>query len=101
MADVIIEVTLKDAHVNKILEAINAYAGVKIGIKPKEGAVWSFSYGTKQDGETNKQYGERFVRELIKAFVRTHDYNTDLGRYSSDIDSISLPSHSIPNEIVE
>lgn len=105
MANITLEITILDEHIEKIVEAFTYIAGNTVMINMVGGhgidCPWSFVIQPKSGEENLKQFGERFLRELGKAAVRMYDYSEDYGRYKTDISNITLPSQDIPEDILE
>ncbi len=62
---------------------------------------WQFTYDVKGTGETNAEYGERVIKEFIRAVVRCYEYQTDTDRYNGEVDGLDEISQSVPDGIVE
>lgn len=106
MADVVLQVTIKDAHTMRVLTAITEQAGksVRMQIQDNDYFSWGedpWSYNPKATGETNKQFAERMLRRFLIAFVKHYEYNLDVVRQRSEINAIDPPSENVPDGIVE
>lgn len=102
MADISVTIIFKDAHVTRILDAFNDYADLNLTIRPEGQSEWRWSYLPKQGGESNIEFGERVLKELIRAFVRCREYNDDVfNRYNVDVQTVTLPSQNVPDDIVD
>ena len=102
MADVVLSITIPNQFVARVVAAINARAGKEMSIQvlAAENVPFQFQYAPKAAEETQMQYGQRFVKEYIRAFVRCHELNTDATRFSSAVAAVPVPSQSVPDEIV-
>ena len=110
MADVILNIKIPDIWTIKVLDAFNAIASNELVIRTAKarpninsGLVghWKFTIGEKQPAETNKQFGERVLRELGKAVIDMVDEAEDNIRYKAEIDAITLPNSDVPPDILE
>lgn len=105
MANITLEITVLDEHIEKIVEAFTYIAGNTVTINMDRGhgvdCPWSFVIQPKSREENLKQFGERFLRELGKAVIKMYDYSEDYERYRTDISNITLPSQDIPEDILE
>lgn len=98
-----VTVNFKDEHISRILTALNNGAGLSIVSHVQENpfGIWEWSLNPKSSGETNMQFGQRALRELLVAYVRLIEYHTDVARYNSDISIVSPPEQTVPENIVE
>ena len=110
MADVILNVTVPDAWVARVLNAFNAIADTHMMIEARSHAPdpedefdgrWDFRIEVKQPAENNKQFGERVLRELGKAVVHMVDKAEDDVRYRNEVAAIIPPSSDVPDDILE
>ena len=109
MADVILNTTVPDAWAVKVLDAFNIIANTHMMIEAKGHASspedefdghWDFRIEDKQPAETNKQFGERVLRELGKAVVHMVDKAEDDIRYRGEVAAITPPSSDVPDNIL-
>lgn len=109
MADVILNVTVPDAWVTKVLDAFNNITDEQIIIyiynplsTPERdlNKKWKFTIQSKQSSENNKEFGERVLRELGKAVVNMVDIFEDKLRYEAEVDALSLPISDVPTDIL-
>lgn len=100
MPDITLSVTVPDAQVQRVMDAINGRADIDIKLTTDGSPGFTFSYEAKQGGESNLQYGERFVKELIRGLVREYELNVDTLRYETDINAVSQPTQNVPDGIV-
>ena len=54
----------------------------------------------KGGGETNKQFGERVLRELGKAIVHLVDKAEDDIRYRTEISAVDPPVSDVPDDVL-
>ena len=101
MADIDLTITLKSDFISRILDSLNGSADKNISLSIDSGVHFEWSYVNKAEGESNKQFGERFLKEMIRAFVRTFELSLDQTRFSDEINALIPISQSVPNEIVE
>jgi len=106
MADILLEVTIPDAHTTTVLAAFDAIAGNRMTIENSDPPVGShghfeFSIDPKVDGgETDKQFGERVTRELIKSIIKMVDKSEDETRYRTDIAAVSPAAEDVDEGVV-
>ena len=102
MADIILETKIPSVLASRALEYLNKAAGKNIEINIMDlMARWEFLYQEKQTGETNKQYAERVIRELVKGLMRAIDLSEDSERYNTEVSTLILPNQDVPDNIVE
>lgn len=102
MADQALNLTLKDAYVDRVKAALNFFAGHEMSVVDKDVKYrFKYTYLPKQDGENNKQFYERFLKEALRAFVRCYELGADRGRAISQVDAVAPPCQSVPDGIVE
>ena len=105
MADILLEVTIPDAHTVKVLAAFDSVTGNRMTIETSDPSVGShgsveFSIGPKDGGETDKQFGERVTRELIKSIIKMVDKSEDETRYRTDIAAVSPAAEDVDEGVV-
>lgn len=100
MADVDLTVTIPDAWVDRVLTAISNFAGNKIEIRI-DGVSLEFSYAQKGAGESNIEFGKRWLRNLGLYFVKVSELKTDVIRYNNEAAAISEPNQSVPSNIFQ
>ena len=105
MADILLEVTIPDAHTVKVLAAFDSIAGNRMTIENSDPPVGShghfeFSIDPKDGGETDKQFGERATRELIKSIIKMVDKSEDETRYRTDIAAVSPATEDVDEGVV-
>ena len=106
MADIDVIVTFKNDYVSEIIEAVDGYADKQLvltafDLNTPTGETFSFSYEAKKPEETNKEYGARVLKTLLKALVRCYFQDKDRDRWQADIAAVDPIDHNIPDEIVE
>ena len=102
MADIILETKIPSTLASRALDYLNKAAGKNIEINITDlMARWDFSYQEKQAGETNKQYAERVIRELVKGLMRAIDLAEDSERYNTEVSTLVTPNQDVPDNIVE
>lgn len=101
MADVTLTVTIPDAYVQRVIDAVTGYAGDELTLRAeRSGPEQRYSYLAKQAGETAVEYGSRFLKEYIRAFVKLYELDMDMSRYNSDVQGVAQPSVNVPDGIV-
>ena len=108
MADVTLEITVPDAWIIRVLNAFNTITDTHISLEARSHAPnpeneldgrWDFRIKNKQPTETNKQFGERVLRELGKAVVHMVDKAEDDIRYRNEVAAIIPPASDVPDGI--
>lgn len=106
---IILNITVPDEWATKVLEAFEIITGTQMSIESRRfvsnlqdefDGRWDFVIQSKQPDETNKQFGERVLRELGKAIVCMVDKAEDDVRYRNEVNAIALPSSDVPEDIL-
>ena len=99
MADVNVTITIPEMYISRIISAFTGYANISLDLSTESGR-WGFSYLPKQTGETNMDFGERVIKNLILALVRCYELDQDYIRYRNAVGAVTPPSQSVPDGIV-
>ena len=102
MADIILETTVKDAHVQRAVEAITYGVGKTIDISIGDkmtGANYGFAFTYTGEGGPKAQ-AESFLRAALIAFVRAYEFGIDKERVSSEVKAITPASQDVPDDMV-
>lgn len=107
MADVTLQITIPDAHTDRVLSAFNKASGARIDMNAHKStetaefnANWNFTIEPQGGAETAKQFAVRFILEQIKAVVKMVDYAEDQDRYRTEVSAITPATQDVPEEIV-
>jgi len=109
MTDVILSVTIPDAWQARVLDVFSTITNTHMTIEARGHAPnpedefdghWDFRIDPKDDSETNKQFGERVLRELGKAIIHMVDKAEDRVRYRNEIAAIAPPISDVPDDIL-
>jgi len=109
MANAILNITVPDAWVTRVLDAFNTITDTQLTIEAKDytpnsenefDGHWDFKIEGKLSTENNKRFGERVLRELVKAVVHMVDKAEDDVRYRNEVAAITLPASDVPNDIL-
>ena len=108
-AAVEVTITVPTEHAAKVLTAFNVLAGKKLHLEAENDpndpneyiAGWYFEVQPKDPNETNKQFAERFTKQLVRASVRMVDKAADSKRYWDAVKAVPMPDVNIPDEIIE
>ena len=107
MPDQLITLRIPEEHLAMAGATMHGLADARIDInahKSTEGEEfngnWNFSYLPRQDGEGQKQFAQRFVKTIFKAFVKLYDYAEDQDRYRSDVSVIEPASEDVPDDVI-
>ena len=100
MSDVILQTTVKDAHVQRAASAIAYGAGkiIEIEIYDEDGGK-RFEFTYTGDGNLKVQ-AESFQRAALIAFVRAYEFGIDKERVSSEVKAITPASQDVPDDMV-
>jgi len=102
MSDVILQTTVKDAHVQRAASAIAYGAGkiIEIEIYDEDGGKrYGFEFTYTGDGNLKVQ-AESFLRAALIAFVRAYEFGIDKERVSSEVKAITPASQDVPDDMV-
>jgi hypothetical protein len=106
MADVVLNITVPDAWTTKVLSAFNAITDTHITIDARDpdpasfNGRWDFTIAAKGGGESNKQFGERVLRELGKAVVHMVDKAEDYDRYKTAVAAVPPAESDVPDGVL-
>ncbi len=114
MADVVLQITIPDVNVARVLAAITILAGKNImleaenvkgtGETNRDFLDWrgriSYSYAVKGGVETNRDFAVRAVRSVIIAMVRMVDLAEDEERYRAAVAAVPQPLQDVPDNII-
>jgi len=103
MADIILKTKIPDKNYYKqrVIDAVSGLATVPMILKIKDGLEIELEYAVKQSGETNEQFGERWLRTLGKSQVKLFELLKDYQRYEAEQGVLVPPSESVPEDILE
>ena len=109
MADVILNIIVPDMWIIRVLNAFNTITDTHMVIEARSHTPdpadefdghWDFRIQDKQPIETNKQFGERVLRELGKAVVHMVDKAEDDVRYRAEVAAITPSISDVPDDIL-
>jgi len=103
MADIVLNITIKDAHKVRILNALTNYADKLIAFSISTGEksdFWDFTY-TPQNGATPKVFAQNVIKQFLLALTKCYEYEVDLKRYKSEIDAISPATQTVLDEMID
>jgi len=103
MADIILNITIKDEYKQRILDALNGAVDRNIAVAvygEDVGDTINFSY-LPQGANTPKVFAEKVLKKLFLSFVRAYEYAQDTIRYNNDKNNVALPTQTVPDDIVE
>ena len=103
MADVILTITIPDAMVTRTLDAFNTITDTHMTIEARRDDFdgrWDFHILPKDTGETNKQFGQRVLRELGKAVINMVDKAEDETRYRTEVAAVVPPVSDVPEDVL-
>jgi len=102
--------TIPDVAVAKVLETFNILAETHMTLEARGHARrpedefdgrWDFRIAAQDPNETNKQFAERFTKELIRASVRLVESAKEYKRYREEVGAVKPPDVNVPDEIIE
>lgn len=109
MADVILNITIPDAMTARTLAAFNKIAGTHMTIEARGSSPnpaqdfdtrWDFRIAPKDVAETNKQFGQRVLKELGKAVIKMVDKAEDDIRYRTQVAAVVPPASDVPEDVL-
>jgi hypothetical protein len=109
-AAVSLTITVPDIHVPTVLSAMNKLTDMYITLEaggsitdPRNefSGRWDFRIAPKDPNETNKQFADRFTKELLRASVRVVKSYEEHKRYRTDIGAIEPVDVNVPDGIIE
>ena len=109
MPDVILNITIPDAMTARTLAAFTKIANTHMTIEARGSnpdpskdfnARWDFRIAPKDTGETNKQFGQRVLRELGKAVIKMVDKAEDDIRYRTQVAAVVPPASDVPEGVL-
>ena len=109
MADININLKIPNAHVSTAWKAINALADTHMTIEARGHASdpvdkldvrFDFRIELQKDGETNKQFAERWLSEYVRAVIKGYWLSVDNKRYREDVSAVSLPMESVDDGVI-
>lgn len=100
MADLDITITVPEAYIPRVQATFNGLAGMKMKLKNEVSGGVEFVIQPKQVGETNLQFGERFIRQAMRQFVRLFELDTDTDRYKTEVAAVVTPTETVPDDII-
>lgn len=107
-ADVTLSILVPDAYVDRLLAAINKIADKEITMLVKGNdpngqyaATWTFTIEGKQGGETDKQWGQRYAREMLKASMRLYEYRDSEITREAAIAALPAADVNVPDDAIQ
>jgi len=107
MPDVTLTVTVPESQATRVVDSFTKLAGARLMLEvgkilPHEefSGNWSFRIAQQVDGETTKQFCERFLRELGKAVINLVDYVEDENRYREAIRAVPVPKSGVDDDVL-
>ena len=98
MADIDITITIPDAWVTRVQDALTNQASKNISIDFENGHI-DYSYEPK--GSDNwVQFAQRAFREHLKNQIKVSELSIDNERYRTDISGIEQPGEDVPEDIL-
>jgi len=100
MADLKITITIPKSHINRIQETFKGLSGNELTLQDEASSFINFSIETKREKESHLEFGERFIKQAVRQFVRLWELKSDVKRYKNGVSSIPLPKESVPTDII-
>ena len=108
MADVILETTVPDAAVTRVLNAFTTITDCHMEISARGhgdpdnefDGRWDFSIEPQAEGENSKAFGERVLRSLGLAVVKMVDKAEDTVRYRDAVAAVAPPESDVPDDVL-
>ena len=109
-AAVSLTITVPTQYTTQVLEAMQTLAGTDMTIEARGHTYnaenefdgrWDFRIQPKDPNETNKDFAERFTKELLRASVRVVKSYEERTRYNTEVGEVEPPDVNVPDEIIE
>ena len=104
MPDAILQITIPEVHITRVLAALNALAGKPLSIEANDPdwwrGIWQYSFAPKAIAETNRDFAARAIKENIKALVRMVEYAQDVEKYKTVVATVPSPAQTVPDNII-
>ena len=100
MADLNITITIPESYIPRVQATFTGLSGVEMNLKNDISGGIDFIIEPKQSGETNIQFGTRFIRQSMLQFVRLFELDLDTERYKTSIAAVATPAESVPPDII-
>jgi anaerobic ribonucleoside-triphosphate reductase len=100
MADITLNITIPDNWVNRVKVVNHNMANVTFDFVLNNANI-QLRYQEIQDGETEKQFAERIVRDIYKSFISLYELDKDYKeRYIPAQQAIQTPNVDLPEDIL-
>ncbi len=109
-AAVSLTITVPDQYTAQVLVAMNTLAGTDMTLEargtspnPEDefNGYWDFIISPKDPNETNRQFAERFTKELLRASVRVVKSYEERERYNNEVGAVNPPDVNVPDEVIQ
>ena len=102
--DVPVTITIPDAHTTKVLNTYLTLAGKRIELMvhgENFNGNWTYTFDTKDAGESNTEFAKRVFSDGIKAMVKLVDLAEDQDRYRSEVAALTPAAQDVVDGILE
>lgn len=104
MADLVLQITISDANVARVLATLTTLAGKNLSIESSDAdwwrGIWQYSFEPKAAGESNRDFALRAIIETVKALVKMVDRAEREQQFRDSQASIVLPPTNLPDNII-
>jgi hypothetical protein len=98
MADIILEITIPDQYVNRVVEAFNWADGQTFKVQSEEGTTVEILI--EKGGLNNRDYGKKVLKLLGKSIVRCYELSVDRTRYINEVGNVQSQNETVPDVII-
>jgi len=98
MADITIKI--KEEYLNRFLESFNWISNQDNLSYDGNFKQLNFTINKKIENDTNLQFCQKALTELLINLVKTHELNIDYARYKEDVKKIKKPTQNVPDNIL-
>ena len=99
MADVNLTITIPEKYISRTIDAFYGEANKSIELRD-DAEHTIFKYLPRQEKETNQQFSERVIKELIVALVKCYELHAERVRYNEAVAKVNPPFVTVPDDIV-
>lgn len=100
MATIQLVITFDSSNTNRIKTAFDN-ATTKTNRIIVGNTIMNMDIAAQGGSETDKQYGQRVLRELGKYYMKASEKDTDKERHAGEVEALDPPDQNVPEDILE
>jgi hypothetical protein len=104
MADIVLETTVPDAFITKVIDMLDLFSEkeikVRVGVRNLR-LIKLFTFTGIQDGESQKQFGERFIKEFMLNGLRIVEQHKTYVVRDAAVHAIDIPEEEVPDGAID